>query len=73
MIYNLFCVRYIGPYEILERIRPVVYRVALLLSLAGVHDVFHVLLLKKCLTDADAVIDSHQPEVRPNLTCVENQ
>ena len=63
--------RYIGPYEILERIGPVAYRLALPPSLAGVHDVFHVSLLRKCLADADAVVDSHQPVVRPNLTCAE--
>ena len=63
--------RYIGPYEILERIGPVAYRLALPPSLAGVHDVFHVSLLRKCLADANAVIDSHQPVVQPNLTCTE--
>ena len=35
--------RYIGPYEVLERIGPVAYRLALPPSLAGVHNVFHVL------------------------------
>ena len=61
MIYNVSCVKYIGPYEILERIGPVAYRLALPPNLAGVHDVFHVLLLRKCLTDVDTVIDSYQP------------
>ena len=60
--------RYIGPYEVLERIGPVAYRLALPPSLAGVHDVFHVSQLRKCLSNADAVIDTRQPEVRPNLT-----
>ena len=59
--------RYIGPYEILERIGPVDYRLALPPSLAGVHDVFHVSQLRKCLSDADAVIDTHHPEIQPNL------
>ena len=35
--------RYIGPYDVLERIGPVAYRLALPPSLAGVHSVFHVL------------------------------
>ena len=34
--------RYIGPYDVLERIGPVAYRLALPPSLAGVHNVFHV-------------------------------
>ena len=64
--------RYIGPYDVLERIGPVAYRLALPPSLAGVHNVFHMSQLKKCLSDADTVIETHQPEVRPNLTCPEN-
>jgi len=39
--------RYIGPFEILERIGDVAYKLALPLSLANVHNVFHVSMLKK--------------------------
>ena len=60
--------RYIGPFEVLERIGPVAYRIALPPSLAGVHNVFHVSQLRKCLAEVDAVIDIHQLEIRPNLT-----
>ena len=34
--------RYISLYEVLERIGPVAYQLALPPSLAGVHNVFHV-------------------------------
>ena len=34
--------RYIGPYEILEKIGPVAYRVVLPVALANIHNVFHV-------------------------------
>ena len=34
--------RFIGPFEILQRIIPVAYRLALPSSLRGIHDVFHV-------------------------------
>ena len=37
--------RFIGPYEILERIRPLAYRLDLSPELAKLHDVFHVLML----------------------------
>ena len=37
--------RYIGHYEILERIGPVAYRLALPPELSGIHDVFHVSML----------------------------
>ncbi|GFS40677.1 hypothetical protein Acr_00g0069800 [Actinidia rufa] len=39
--------RYIGSFNIIERIGEVAYRLALPPKLSGVHDVFHVLMLKK--------------------------
>ncbi|GJU06733.1 putative reverse transcriptase domain-containing protein [Tanacetum coccineum] len=44
--------RYVGPFEILERIVLVAYRLRLPEELSGVHDMFHVSNLKKCLADA---------------------
>jgi hypothetical protein len=34
--------RYIGPFPILEKCAKVAYKLELPLSLAGVHDIFHV-------------------------------
>jgi hypothetical protein len=48
--------RYCGPFEILERIGPVAYMIALPASMS-VHNVFHVSLLKKYIPDANHVID----------------
>nr|GEX87200.1 hypothetical protein [Tanacetum cinerariifolium] len=42
-----------GPFEILERIRPVSYRLSFPEELNSVHDTFHVSNLKKCLTDVN--------------------
>ena len=39
--------RYIGPFEVLERVGIVAYRLALPPSLSSVHDVFHVSMLRK--------------------------
>ena len=39
--------RYMGPFEILERVVTVAYRLALPLNLAGVHAVFHVSMFRK--------------------------
>ncbi|GJZ04548.1 putative reverse transcriptase domain-containing protein [Tanacetum coccineum] len=45
--------RYVGPFEILERIGPIAYRLRLPEELSSVHDTFHVLNLKKFLADAN--------------------
>ncbi|GJV35696.1 putative reverse transcriptase domain-containing protein [Tanacetum coccineum] len=45
--------RFVGPFEILERIGPVAYRLRLPEELSSVHDTFHVSNLKKCLDDAN--------------------
>ena len=39
-------VRYIGHFEILERVGPVEYRLTLPPNFFGVHPVFHVFMLK---------------------------
>ncbi|GKC32712.1 putative reverse transcriptase domain-containing protein [Tanacetum coccineum] len=41
--------RFVGPFEITERIGPVAYRLRLPEELNGVHDTFHMSNLKKCL------------------------
>ncbi|GJT17486.1 reverse transcriptase domain-containing protein [Tanacetum coccineum] len=41
--------RYVGPFEIVERVGPVAYRLKLPQELSCVHDTFHVSNLKKCL------------------------
>ena len=38
---------FVGPFEILERVGPVAYRLALPPSLSRIHDVFHVSVLRK--------------------------
>jgi hypothetical protein len=40
---------YIGPFLILEKCRNVAYKLELSPSLVGVHDIFHVSQMKKCL------------------------
>ncbi|KAJ0866429.1 putative nucleotidyltransferase, Ribonuclease H [Helianthus annuus] len=48
--------RYIGPFEITEKIGKVAYRLNLPEELSAVHNVFHVSNLKKCLSDETLVI-----------------
>ena len=49
--------RLIGPFEILERIDIVAYRLALPPSMLGVHEVFHVSMLQKYTPDPAHVVD----------------
>ena len=63
--------RYVGPYEILERIGPVAYRLALPPSLLEIHDAFYVSQLRKCLASPESMLEAHPPELKPNLSYVE--
>ncbi|GKE66570.1 putative reverse transcriptase domain-containing protein [Tanacetum coccineum] len=59
--------RYVGPFEILERIGPVAYRLRLPEELSGVHDTFHVSNLKKCLADASLHVSLNEIKVDKTL------
>ena len=49
--------RYIRPFEVLERVGIVSYRLALPPSLSSVHDVFHVSMLQNYTLDPSHVVD----------------
>ena len=55
--------RFIGPFEILERVGTVAYRLALPLSMSGVHEVFHVSMLRRYTPDPAHVVDWGEIEV----------
>ncbi|WMV25135.1 hypothetical protein MTR67_018520 [Solanum verrucosum] len=48
--------RYIGPFEILESVGPMVYRLALPPNLSSVHPIFHVSMFKRYHGDGDYII-----------------
>ena len=48
---------YIGPFEVLEQVGAVVYRLALPLSLSSVHEVFHVSMFRKYTPDPTHKVD----------------
>ncbi|GJZ80914.1 hypothetical protein Tco_0645908 [Tanacetum coccineum] len=54
--------RFVGPFEIVEKVGPVAYRLDLPKELNGVHDTFHVSNLKKCL--ADPILQVPLDEIR---------
>ena len=63
--------RYIGPFEILERIGAVAYRLALPPELSMVHPVFHVSMLRKYMPDPSHVIMPQTIQLDENLSYVE--
>ena len=48
---------FIGPFEVLERVGMVAYRLALPPSLSSVHAIFHVSMLQKYIPDPTHVVD----------------
>ncbi|WVZ93769.1 hypothetical protein U9M48_039726, partial [Paspalum notatum var. saurae] len=64
--------RYIGPFKILEKKGEVAYRLELPSSLSGVHDVFHVSQLKKCLRVPEEQAPIEGLEVQEDLTYTEH-
>jgi len=60
--------RFIGPYQISERVGTVAYRVGLPPHLSNLHDVFHVSQLRKYVSDPSHVIQIDDVQIRDNLT-----
>ena len=54
---------FIGPFEILERVGTVAYRLALPPNMSGVHEVFHVSMLRRYTPDPAHVVDWGEIEV----------
>nr|GEW90569.1 hypothetical protein [Tanacetum cinerariifolium] len=62
--------RFVEPFEIIERIGPVAYRLRLPKELNGVHEAFHVSNLKKCLVDPTQQIPLDEIQVDAKLNFV---
>ncbi|XP_077217960.1 uncharacterized protein LOC143852461 [Tasmannia lanceolata] len=60
--------RFVGPYEIHEKIGKLAYRLALPPSLSGVHNVFHISMLRKYIPDPSHVIDIAPLELREDMS-----
>ncbi|GJZ91964.1 putative reverse transcriptase domain-containing protein [Tanacetum coccineum] len=63
--------RFVGPFEIVERVGPVAYRLRLPQELSCIHDVFHVSNLKKCLAESDVQVPLEEIKVDDKLYFVE--
>ncbi|GKA52623.1 retrotransposon protein, putative, ty3-gypsy subclass [Tanacetum coccineum] len=62
---------YVGPFKIVERVGPVTYRLKLPQELGGIHDMFHVSNLNKCLVDASLQVPLEEIEIDDKLHFVE--
>jgi hypothetical protein len=63
--------RFVGPFEITQRVGKLAYRIALSLDLIGMHDVFHVSMLRKYIANPDIIMVYEPLEIQEGLTYVE--
>ncbi|GKC27072.1 hypothetical protein Tco_1034366 [Tanacetum coccineum] len=59
--------RYVGPFQILEKVGLVAYTLELTKDLSGIHKVFHVSNLKKCLVDKTLVVPLEEIQIIDKL------
>ena len=58
--------RYIGPFEVMERIEEVFYKLALPQSLEGIDNVFHISQLREYIPDNNHIVDHSELDFKPN-------
>ncbi|XP_020551673.1 uncharacterized protein LOC105167804 [Sesamum indicum] len=63
--------RYVGPYEIIERIGLLAYRLALPAESSQIHDVFYVSMLRGYWSDPSHIIRQPKIEISEELPYVE--
>nr|GEW46617.1 putative reverse transcriptase domain-containing protein [Tanacetum cinerariifolium] len=63
--------QYIRPFEIIERIGLVAYKLVLPEKLCRIHNMFHVYNLKKCLADENLVIPLEEIQIDDTLHFIE--
>ncbi|KAK8578800.1 hypothetical protein V6N12_069144 [Hibiscus sabdariffa] len=60
--------RYISPFEVLEKVGPVAYRLALPPKFGKIHNVFHVSMLRRYRSDPSHVLEPEEVELNPDLS-----
>ena len=63
--------RYVGPFQVIERIGETAYRLDLPADFADVHDIFYVSMLRKCIEDPAQIISYQDGDLRPDMTMPE--
>ena len=71
--YGKLAPRYVGPFRVLERIGFQAYKVELPEYMAGIHNVFHVSHLRKCMHNPSLILEpsvQQEIEIEPDLTVI---
>ncbi|XP_073025189.1 uncharacterized protein [Primulina eburnea] len=68
---NKLSPRVIGPFEIIEKIGILAYRVTLPLMLAGVQNVFHISMMRKYMSNPSHVLNHEPLQLDPNMSLEE--
>ncbi|GKB82144.1 putative reverse transcriptase domain-containing protein [Tanacetum coccineum] len=63
--------RYVGPFEVVERVGHVAYRLRLSQELVGIHDTFHMLNLKKCIASVNLHVPLEDIRIDDKLRFIE--
>jgi hypothetical protein len=60
--------RFVGPLKVTQRVGKLAYRIALPPYLAGMHDNFHISMLRKYIPNPDLVVEYEPLEIEEGLT-----
>ncbi|CAH9085905.1 unnamed protein product [Cuscuta epithymum] len=60
--------RFVGPYEITKKVGKVAYELALPEEMAGIHNVFHISMLKRYFESPEHILVPPQVQTQPNMT-----
>ncbi|XP_075640657.1 uncharacterized protein LOC142612450 [Castanea sativa] len=60
--------RYVGPFEVLEKVDEVAYKIALPPALSRIHNVFHESMLRKYIPDSYHVLSYEPLQIRDDLS-----
>ncbi|KAI3776313.1 hypothetical protein L1987_46089 [Smallanthus sonchifolius] len=63
--------RYVGLFKLVKRIGPVAYQLDLPEGLSGVHNIFHISNLKKCLADETLAVPLEELQIDERLRFIE--
>jgi hypothetical protein len=63
-----FSPRFVGPFEVLERIGTMAYRISLPLELSSIHHVFHLSMLRKYIPDPSHVVEYESLKIGGDLS-----